>query len=75
MLWLGNLEGDPGLVEPISAHTYIAFAGYAEAAAVTDVSAISFSLDGFIEYCELASDMGPIYSCSPPQVVTRTTFR
>lgn len=62
-----------GLDEPISVHTYIAFPGYAEAAAVADVSAISFSLDGFIEYGELASEMGPGYSCSPPQVVTRAT--
>ena len=74
-LFASQLEGKPhddleatsdrscsnrGLVEPISAHTYIAFPGYAEAAAVTDVSAISFSLDGFIEYCELASEMGPV---------------
>jgi hypothetical protein len=72
LFWLGNLEGDPGLVERVAANTYFAFDGTA-AATVTDVSSIAFSLDGRIESCELASEMGTVYSCNPPQVVTRAT--
>jgi hypothetical protein len=42
LFWLGNLEGDPGLVERVAANTYFAFDGTA-AATVTDVSSIAFS--------------------------------
>ena len=72
VIWLGNFEGDPGLVERVAANTYLAFDGTA-AASVTDVSLIAFSLDGRIESCQLASEMGSVYSCSPPHVVTRAT--
>ena len=72
LFWLGNLHGDPGLVERVAANTYFAFDGTA-AATVTDVSLIAFSLDGRIESCELASEMGSAYSCSPPQAVARAT--
>jgi Carboxypeptidase regulatory-like domain len=72
-LWLGNAHGDPGLVERIAPNTYLAFEGSAVAPAVTDASNITFSLQGFVEHCELGSEMGSAYSCSAPQVVTRAT--
>jgi hypothetical protein len=71
--WLGNAHGDPGLVERVAPNTYLAFEGSATAPAVTDASNITFSLEGFIERCELASEMGSAYSCSPPQAAARAT--
>ena len=62
--WLGDAHGQPGLVERVSRSTYLAFEGSAAASMGTDLSTISISLNGFIEYCESRSDMGPRYDCS-----------
>ena len=68
---LGDAHGTPGLVERLGANTYLAFDGGVAATAVTDVSRITLSFVGFLEYCEVASEMGRVYRCDAPQVVTR----
>ena len=66
---LGDLHGDPGLVERIDTNTYLAFEGSASALVEPAAATISMSLDGFIDYCVMTSAMGQRYSCNPSQAV------
>lgn len=68
---LGDLHGDPGLVEQIDTNTYLAFEGSAAASVGPAASTISMSLDGFIDYCVMKSAMGQRYSCNPSQAVAQ----
>ena len=69
--YLGDLHGDPGLVEQIDTNTYLAFEGSAAASVGPAASVISMSLHGFIDYCVTKSPVGQRYSCDPGQAVTR----
>jgi hypothetical protein len=69
---LGDMHGDPGLVEQIDTNTYLAFEGSAAAASVDpSASTVSMSLHGFIDYCVTKSAMGQRYDCNPSQAVSR----
>ena len=68
--WFGDLHGDPGLVEQVAPTTYFALGGEV-AGSVTGGSTVTGSLEGFIDSCELASAMGPRYSCTPGPAAIR----
>jgi hypothetical protein len=63
---------EPYLVEQVAPHTYLGFSGLAEASANTSAaSTISASFDGVIDYCELKSEPGSSYRCTPDLAVAR----
>jgi hypothetical protein len=75
--WLGNLRGQPALVEQLSATTYVAFGGEASAPVDRSVSSIAASFDGFIDYCVMKSATelpveGFLYDCASDRALTRT---
>jgi hypothetical protein len=75
--WLGNLRGQPALVEQLSATTYVAFGGGASASVDLSVSTIAASFDGFIDYCVMkaATELpveGFLYDCASDRALTRT---
>jgi hypothetical protein len=56
----------------LAPNTYVAFSG-SMAAAGTDASTISMSLDGSVDYCALRSEMGSPYECRPEQAIASTS--
>lgn len=75
--FLGNLRGQPALVEQLSATTYVAFGGGASASVDQAASSIAASFDGFIDYCVMKSAtelpvQGLLYDCAPDRALTRT---
>ena len=75
--WLGNLRGQPALVERLSANTYVAFGGGASASVGQSASSIVAAFDGFIDYCVMKSATelpveGLLYNCAPGRALART---
>jgi hypothetical protein len=73
---LGNLRGQPALVEQLSATTYVAFGGRAFAPVDLSVSSIAASFEGFIDYCIMRSTTalpveGGLYDCASDRALTR----
>jgi hypothetical protein len=68
--WLGDLHGDPGLLERVAENTYVSFGGESRAV-VTDTKVLSMTFDGTFEYCARKLPMGPSYSCSPAESVAQ----
>ena len=68
--FLGNLHGDPGIVEQLAPTTYLGFEGVPSATIGTsDVSTIIAAFDGGIVYCDGNSEMGATFSCPSNAVV------
>lgn len=55
--------GWPAVVEVLSANRYVAYGGKASAVTNVDATTISAELDGWIEFCALASPMPLGYEC------------
>ena len=73
---LGSLQGQPAFVEQLSASTYFAIGGSAEAALPSSVSSFAASMDGYVEYCVMKSPAdapvdGYLYACAPGRALTR----
>ena len=63
--WVGDLHGNPGILEQIAPAVYLGFEGVPAASiATSDTSRIVALFDGAIDYCERKSEMGPEFSCA-----------
>jgi hypothetical protein len=74
---LSNFRGQPALVEPLSATSYVAFGGAATASAAPSAASIAAVFGGFIDYCVMKSATelpveGFLYDCSTDRALTRT---
>jgi hypothetical protein len=73
-VWLGDLHGDPGIVEELATPVgvkgqgYLAFAGAASASA-TNPARIEAAMDGAFDYCAHNATPSPFFSCSGPGAV------
>jgi len=68
--WVGDLHGDPGVLEQIAPTTYLGFEGVPTASIGTsDVSRVVAKFDGAIDYCERKSEMGPTFSCAAAEAL------
>ena len=61
--FVGDLHGTPGLAAQVATN-YIALGGSVAGTVETSGATISASMDGFIDYCERPSEMGPGSGCS-----------
>jgi hypothetical protein len=66
---LGDLHGTPGLAEQIASTKYFTIGGWAAGSAEMSGSTVSVSLNGSIDYCELASAAGPHAVCDPDNAI------
>ena len=65
--FVGDLHGSPGLAGQIATNKYIALGGWVDGTVEVSGATISASMDGFIDYCERPSEMGPNYDCAGSQ--------
>jgi hypothetical protein len=73
---LGSLQGQPAFVEQLSATTYFAIGGSAEAALPSSSSSFAASMYGYVEYCVMKSPAdvpvdGHLYDCAPDKALAR----
>jgi len=73
---IGSRQGQPAFVEQLSATTYFAIGGSAEAALSSAASSLAASMDGYVEYCVMKSPAdapveGILYDCASDKVLTR----
>jgi hypothetical protein len=52
---VGDLHGSPGLVEQLTAETYVGFDGSARGSVAPSFSSLSLPFDGLVDYCRLPS--------------------
>lgn len=81
VFWIGvagdylgiSTEGEgPAIVEQLGPKRYVAYSGSAGATVgTTGVTTISAPFTGLIEYCELKSEIGQYYDCSPALAAVR----
>ena len=71
--FVGDLHGTPGLAARFATHSYIALGGSIAGTVEMSGATISASMDGFIDYCEHQSEMGPSYDCEGGQTYTQCT--
>ena len=64
--FLGDLHGDPGILEQIAPAVSLGFEGVASASIDSShVSTIDAAFDGVIDYCEGSSETSARFSCTP----------
>ena len=64
--FLGDLHGDPGILEQIAPATSLGFEGVPGAPiGPSSVSTIDAAFDGVIDYCEGSSETSTRFSCTP----------
>ena len=74
---IGDLHGQPGLVEQVGANAYFSFGGLGSTVlGAANVSAISLTFDGDVVYCELKPGVAPVdanrrFTCGADQAVSR----
>ena len=74
---IGDLHGQPGLLEQVGANTYFGFGGLGSTMLGADrVSTISVPFDGDVVFCELKPGVAPIdanqrFTCGADQAVSR----
>jgi hypothetical protein len=71
---VGDLHGSPGLVEQLTADTYVGFDGSAHGSVAPSFSSLSMPFDGLVEYCRRPPGSPPpvggdnYYSCGAGRV-------
>lgn len=76
-LYMGDLHGDPGLIEITGADSYFSIGGGGSATVTSsDASAIVADLDGDVIHCEFKPGLAPIdgsgrYACTAERAITR----
>ena len=74
---IGDLHGQPGLVERMGANTYFGFGGWGTTElGAAGVSTMSMTFDGEVVYCELKPGVAPVdanqrFTCGADQAVSR----
>ena len=69
-LGFADFHGSPGLVEQLTANTYLALSGMGGASVGATASDFSIPFTGVLEYCATPSEMKGSYACTPgPGVV------
>jgi hypothetical protein len=64
--FLGDLHGDPGILEQITPAATLGFEGVPSASIdPSNVSTIDAAFDGVIDYCESSSETSTRFSCTP----------
>lgn len=64
--FLGDLHGDPGILEQIAPAASLGFEGVPSASiGSSNVSTIDAAFDGVIDYCEGSSETNARFSCTP----------
>ena len=71
--YVGDLHGTPGIAERITPTAYLGIGGWIEGSADASGTAVTTSLSGPIDYCEVSSEMGQTFNCDTGPVVAHKT--